>query len=119
MTMRGYLKWGGRIGAAQAFPGSILKINPLVALKDEAVTPIACPRSWAKATEMLHGFVTRYKNIEGLSIDVDDNLQDDVYLPAQFDSTFPQDKIIHGKMSPVIRTHTGPHVLVVTVPGDK
>ena len=34
-----YLKKGGRIGAAQAFMGSVLKINPMITLKDGVVAP--------------------------------------------------------------------------------
>ena len=34
-----YLRRGGRIGKAQAFLGSILKVNPLITLRDGVVAP--------------------------------------------------------------------------------
>ena len=44
-----YLKRGGRIGAGQAFLGSILKLNPVLYLKDGEVFPLSRERSRAKA----------------------------------------------------------------------
>lgn len=40
-----YLKRGGRIGKAQAFLGSILKVNPLITLRDGVVEPVGRTRS--------------------------------------------------------------------------
>ena len=40
-----YLKRGGRIGKAQAFLGSVLKVNPVLTLKDGEPFPIARERS--------------------------------------------------------------------------
>ena len=34
-----YLKRGGRIGKAQALLGSMLKVNPIITLKDGVVEP--------------------------------------------------------------------------------
>jgi len=44
-----YLERGGRIGKAQAFLGSLLKVNPVIGMKDGEVHPYARERSRAKA----------------------------------------------------------------------
>ena len=44
-----YLQRGGRIGKAQAFMGSVLKINPIITLKDGLVEPVNRVHSRAKA----------------------------------------------------------------------
>jgi DegV family protein with EDD domain len=56
-----YLKRGGRIGAAQAFLGSILKINPVLGLKDGEIYPLSRERSMTKAIDSLYNFVLSYK----------------------------------------------------------
>ena len=43
-----YLERGGRIGKAQAFLGSLLKVNPIIGLKDGEVYPLGRERSRAK-----------------------------------------------------------------------
>ena len=51
-----YLKRGGRIGAAQAFLGSILRVNPLITLRNGVVVPAGRARSRTKAIELLYNF---------------------------------------------------------------
>ncbi len=64
-----YLKRGGRIGAGQAFLGSILKLNPVLCLKDGEVYPLSRERSRAKAIESLYNFVLGYSNIEAIAVE--------------------------------------------------
>ena len=47
-----YLQRGGRIGKAQAFLGSLLKVNPIIGLKNGEVYPCARERSRAKAIRL-------------------------------------------------------------------
>ena len=51
-----YLQRGGRIGKAQAFLGSVLKVNPILSIKDGETYPVARERSRAKAVEHLYKF---------------------------------------------------------------
>src|SRR4030042_163515 len=48
-----YLHRGGRIGRAQALMGSILRVNPIIMLKDGKVEPAGRARSRAKAIDHL------------------------------------------------------------------
>jgi DegV family protein with EDD domain len=114
-----YLRRGGRIGAAQAFLGSVLKINPIIKLKDGVVQPAGKERSWSKIIEHLTRFVTSYSYIEEMAIE-DALCPDDAELLAEWVSPrFPKERIFRSKTGPVIGTHTGPHTLVVSVLGDK
>jgi len=114
-----YLRRGGRIGAAQAFLGSVLKINPIIMLKDGVVQPAGRERSWTKIIEHLTRFVTSHSYIEEIAIE-DAMCPDDAELLAERVSPrFPKERIFRSKIGPVIGTHTGPHTLVVSVLGDK
>lgn len=51
-----YLRRGGRIGKVQALLGSLLKVNPVLGIKDGSTFPIARPRSRTQAMEFLIDF---------------------------------------------------------------
>ena len=114
-----YLKRGGRIGKAQSLLGSILKINPIVGLDDGEVIPIARERSRDKAIEHLYSFVASYSTIEAIALEYATAEDEATNLVERFSMIFPQQPIYISKASPVIGTHTGPSLLLVSVLGDK
>jgi DegV family protein with EDD domain len=114
-----YLKRGGRIGAAQAFVGSILKLNPVLCLKDGEVYPLARERSRGKALDSLYNFVNSYRDVEVIGVE-------DATTPAETDALvkrikerFPNKPLYRSKVSAVIGAHVGPSVIAVSVIGDK
>ena len=114
-----YLKRGGRIGKAQAFLGSKLKFNPILGLKDGEVIGVARPRSRAKAIDHLYDFVMSYSRIEEMAIEYATALDEAEMLAERLSSKFPKECIYRTRASPVIGTHTGPSLLVVSVLGDR
>ena len=114
-----YLKRGGRIGRAQAFLGSVLKINPLITLRDGVVEPAGRTRSRAKAIDRLYNFAMGYSHIEEIAVE-DAACSDDAELLIQrLGSRFHKECIYRSKTTPAIGTHTGPGLLLVAVLGDK
>ena len=114
-----YLERGGRIGKAQAFLGSLLKVNPIIGLRDGEVYPVARERSRAKAVDHLYNFATGFGNVEGLAVEYATDLDEANRLVERFHSNYPQIPIYLSRASPVIGTHTGPGLIVVTVFGDR
>jgi DegV family protein with EDD domain len=114
-----YLKRGGRIGKAQAFMGSLLKINPVITLRDGVVEPVMRAHSRAKAIDALFDFAVGYKRIEGLAVEEAACPEDGDRLTERLSAIFPREKIIRTRTTPVIGTHTGPGLLLVAVLGDK
>lgn len=110
-----YLKRGGRIGTAQAFLGSMLKMNPILTIRDGSTEAVTRVRSRAKAMDYLCDFATSFSNIEEMAIE-DATTPDEVeILVERLSSVFPGERIYRMKVSPVIGTHVGPHVLGVSV----
>jgi DegV family protein with EDD domain len=110
-----YLRRGGRIGKAQAFLGGLLKVNPIVGLRDGAAFPIARPRRRAQAMDFLVNFVKGFSQIEAVAIE-DATTPDDLQkLEERLIQVVPPERIYHSRVSPVIGTHVGPHVLLVAV----
>ena len=114
-----YLRRGGRIGHAQAFLGSMLKVNPLITLKDGIVEPAGRTRSRAQAIERLYSFATSYAFIEEIAVEDTACPDEAEALVDRLSSKFPKERIYRSKMTPVIGTHTGPGLLLVTILGDK
>lgn len=114
-----YLERGGRIGKAQAFLGSLLKVNPIIGLKDGEVYPVARERSRARAIDYLYNFATSFRNIEGLAVEYAADLDEATRLVQRLRSKYPQVPIYLTRTSPVIGTHTGPGLIVVSVLGDR
>jgi DegV family protein with EDD domain len=114
-----YLRRGGRIGKAQAFLGSMLKINPLITLRDGVVEPAGRTRSRAKAIDRLYDFALSYSYIEEMAVE-DTACPDEAEMLAErLSSRFPRERIYRSKVSPVVGVHVGPNVLAVSVLGDK
>lgn len=114
-----YLKRGGRIGAAKAFLGSLLKIHPILALKDGEIYPLSRERSRIKAIDALYNFVLGFSNIEAIAVE-------DATTPAEADAfvcrlqnKFTDKPIYRSKVSAVIGVHVGPSVIAVSVLGDR
>jgi len=114
-----YLKRGGRIGRAQAFMGSVLRVNPIITLKNGVVEPAGRARSRAKAIDHLYNFAASYKNIEGLAVEGAACPEDVDRMVERLGAIFPKERILRSRTTPVIGTHTGPGLLLVAVMGDK
>jgi DegV family protein with EDD domain len=114
-----YLKRGGRIGKAQAFLGSMLKVNPLITLRDGVVEPAGRTRSRARAIDRLYEFAMSYSYIEEMAIEEATTPDEAAKLAKRLSAKFPEERIYRCKPTPVIGVHTGPGFLIVAILGDK
>jgi DegV family protein with EDD domain len=114
-----FLQRGGRIGKAQALLGSMLKVNPIVTIKDGLVEPAGRARSRVKAIDHLYEFAAGYSHIEELAVEDAACPDDGNLLVKRLGSIFPEERIYRSRTTPVIGTHTGPGLLLVAVLGDK
>jgi len=106
-----YLKKGGRIGTAQAFLGSMLKLHPVLTIRNGATEGVTRLRSRAKVLDYLHDFAMSFPRVEEIAIE-DATTPDEVeILVERLSSRFSPSNIHRTKVSPVIGTHVGPHVL--------
>ena len=113
-----YLRRGGRIGKAQAFFGSLLKVNPVLTIKDGEVYPASRERSRAKAIDYLYDFATGYSRIEEMAVEHATTPDEAEMLVGRLRTKFPKEDIYRSKVSPVIGAHVGPRVLNVAVLGE-
>ncbi|MGB8706438.1 MAG: DegV family protein [Dehalococcoidia bacterium] len=110
-----YLARGGRIGKVQAFLGSMLKMNPILGIKDGVAFPSARVRSRAKATEWLFEFASKFSKVKALAVEYGTNVAEAKAFAKRMASVFPKASIYISNVSPVVGTHTGPNPLSLTV----
>ena len=63
-----YLQKGGRIGKAQALVGSILKIKPMIIVRDGEVHPLGRARTFPKALAQMKESVRGFAPIDSLAV---------------------------------------------------
>ena len=109
-----YLRKGGRIGAAQAFLGSTLKIKPILTLEEE-ITPIERVRTRRRALERMIDFA-RERHEDGADAWVVQHIHD----PETAQTLVEAGREIYGcepvfvsEVGPVIGAHIGPGLLGV------
>jgi DegV family protein with EDD domain len=110
-----YLRRGGRIGRAQAFLGSLLKVNPIVGIKDGETFPIARFRNRTQVMDFLVNFVRGFSRIEAVAIEDATTPNDLQKLAERLKDVVQPERIYRSKVSPVVGTHVGPHALAVAV----
>jgi DegV family protein with EDD domain len=110
-----YLAKGGRIGKAQALLGAMLSVKPILTVKDGEVTPLTRVRSRAAGVDYLYSFVAGFTNIEELAVEHATTPEEAGELVERLGALFPKERIYRSTVSPVLGTHTGPHVLSVSV----
>ena len=112
-----YLAKGGRIGNAKAFLGTLLKVKPILVLKDGAIEPLEQVRSKRKAETRLLDLIE--ESLDGgapqARVGVTHAL---VPQEAQAVSQELMDRLgcqepVMAEVGPVIGTHTGPGVVGV------
>jgi DegV family protein with EDD domain len=114
-----YLKRGGRIGKAAALMGSMLRVNPIITLKDGLVEPAGRARSRTKAIDQLYEFAAGYSHIEEIAVEGAACPEDVDALVERLGALFPEERIYRSRTTPVIGTHTGPGLILVAILGDK
>ncbi|HYI18789.1 MAG TPA: DegV family protein [Solirubrobacteraceae bacterium] len=110
-----FLRRGGRIGGAQAWIGSTLRIKPILAIESEVV-PVERVRTWGRAFERM------VDHLQSLRDDGADRFfVQHIQAPDQAEKLARRGEAIYGRppelmseMGPVIGTHAGPGLIGVT-----
>lgn len=109
-----YLRRGGRIGSAQAWLGSALKVKPILTLERQ-VEPIERVRTWSRAVERL------VEHLEGRRRDGHDAWfvqharadADAARMVERGTEVFGRGPEFVSEVGPVVAAHTGPGLLGV------
>jgi DegV family protein with EDD domain len=103
-----YLGMGGRIGKAQAWLGTMLRINPILGIKNGEAFPFARVRSRNQAVEWLYKFATSFTKVKALGVEYGTCRTEATTLARRIGSRFPKVPVYISNVNPVIGTHTVP-----------
>jgi DegV family protein with EDD domain len=114
-----FLEHGGRIGAAQALLGTMLRIKPLLTMEDGDIIPLEKVRTRVMAIEKLADFVAEFAAIQKVVImrsplsNGTDELRNE--LGERLSQVLPNLHFPVIEYDPVLASHLGPDALGVTV----
>jgi DegV family protein with EDD domain len=110
-----YLYRGGRIGRAQAFLGSILKLNPILAIRAGEILPIARVRTRPKAIERLCEIIRDSGIPQEMSVMSTTEPAEAEALARQLSPIFPPERMYRASIGPAVGTYVGPRAVGVSV----
>jgi DegV family protein with EDD domain len=110
-----FLRRGGRIGGAQAWIGSTLKIKPILAIESEIV-PVERVRTWSRAFERLvhHLAMLREDGNDRFFIQHIQAGDQAEKLAGRGEAIYGRPPEFVSEMGPVIGAHAGPGLIGVT-----
>jgi len=110
-----FLRRGGRIGGAQAWIGSTLKIKPILAIEREIV-PIERVRTWGRAFERMVDHLTslREEGKDRFFIQHIQAIDQAEKLAARGEAIYGRPPEFIAEIGPVIGAHAGPGLIGVT-----
>ena len=114
-----YLAKGGRIGRAQAFLGSALKMHPILAIKAGQVIPMERVRTRPKAVERLCQIVESFGIPREMAVMWTTDPQATQDLARRLSSVFPEERMYRASIGPSMGSQVGPDALGVALIADK
>jgi DegV family protein with EDD domain len=113
-----YLQKGGRIGAASALVGTLLKVKPILVLDEGVVKPLDKVRTKRKAIERLltemETNVSPQQPVQAVAMHAQAP-NEAGQLESEIRRRFNCTRVLCGEVGPVVGTHTGPGVLGVGI----
>ncbi|MCY4653490.1 MAG: DegV family EDD domain-containing protein, partial [Dehalococcoidia bacterium] len=109
-----YLIKGGRIGKAQGMIGSLLKIKPMIILRNGEVDNFAKERTRRKAVSRLQRAAGEFGSVESLSVMYSTSRDEAEHLAETLRPTVSGDTIV-ARFGPALGTYVGPNALGVSL----
>lgn len=111
-----YLRRGGRIGRAAEFIGTLLKLKPMIMLKDGLVDKLGRARTFPKAIASLENIVRDYGSVEALSVMYSTTTPFAEKLSSTLDELLPEkESVVLTRLGPVIGAHGGPGAIGIAM----
>jgi DegV family protein with EDD domain len=110
-----YLARGGRIGKGQAFLGTLLKINPILAIKMSEVVPVERVRTRSRAVERLCDIVRGLGALREMSVMRTTDAAEAEDVVRRLSSIFPPERVYRASIGPSMGSQVGPHAVGVAL----
>jgi DegV family protein with EDD domain len=112
-----YLEKGGRIGRAQAFVGSLLRVKPILGVIDGEAHPVERARTRGKGIDRLCELVQEHMPLEDLAVVHTTTHEEAREFAQRLRPYLPRGEVLISQVGPVVGTYLGPRVLGVALRG--
>ena len=109
-----YLEKGGRIGKAQAFLGTLLRVKPILTCRDGEVHPLERARTHRKALERLYA-IAQERQPFAMAAVCHSTTPDEAEELAERLRPLCDGDVIVSRFGPVLSTHVGPGALGIAI----
>jgi DegV family protein with EDD domain len=106
-----YLRRGGRIGRAQAFLGGLLRLKPILTIKDGETYPVTRVRSHQKAMDELFSLCTKHQPVEEVAVLYTTTPDEAAALADRAREALPRVPVLLGRFGPALGVHGGPGMI--------
>jgi DegV family protein with EDD domain len=110
-----YVRRGGRIGRASAFVGGLLKLKPILTVKDGEAHPVTRVRSRQKALDELFDLAMESPRIDDVVVLHTTTPEEAAALADRVRAARPGVPLIAGRFGPVLGVHGGPGMIGLAV----
>jgi DegV family protein with EDD domain len=111
-TIKHVLK-GGRLGRGGGLLGSLVKVKPLLEIKDGWIRLCGVTRTRSVGMERVCQYVTRHLPIEEVAVVHSNALREAEGMAERIRSISPQNRPVIAKLGSALGVHAGPQTLVV------
>jgi len=108
-----YLLKGGRITKAKALVGTMLKVKPMLTIRDGEIIQAGMARSYAKGIDQLFEFVKSYPNLHEVAIVQSTVPEEANALKARIASIIDEKRILMARLGAGLGVHGGPGTILV------
>ena len=109
-----YLQKGGRIGRAQAFLGSLLRVKPILTCRDGEVHPLERAHSRTRGIQRLEELARELAPIQDLGV-LHSTTPEEAHALAERLRPLASGEVVMSQVGPVVGTYLGPGVLGVAL----
>ena len=110
-----YVVRGGRVGKGYGLLGSVLRVKPLLTMRDGKLMLAGVARTRAKAIKRLYDFVESFPQVSEVAVSYTTSKEEAEALAEQIKANFPDIPLYFTRVGPVLGTHAGPGAMGVAV----
>jgi DegV family protein with EDD domain len=108
-----YLLKGGRITKTKALVGTLLKVKPILTMREGEMVQAGMARSYAKGIEQLFDFVKSHPNLQEVAISHTTVPEEAASLKKRIASIISEERILMSRVGAGLGVHGGPGTLLV------
>lgn len=110
-----YVVRGGRLARPYGLLGTVLKVKPLLTLREGKLTLTGVSRTRAKAIQHLYDFAGSFPQVSEIAVSYTTTSEEAEALAERIKSAFPGIPLYLTRIGPVLGTHAGPGAMGVAV----